>query len=270
LIYSWPVPNIETFRILGVLQRIAICYAVTAVIYVYTGVRGQILAAAFFLLFYWALMAFAPVPGFGSGYLDVQRNFAHYIDKIILGAHNYENSKTWDPEGIVSTLPAIATCLLGVLAGHIVARRDALAVRTTWLFLTGFLLIAAGQIVNVWLPINKPLWTSSFSLFMAGLDYVMLAGVLWVADGLGHTRWFRPFVILGMNAIAVYMASELIDITLYKIPMGGRSARAWLYETFFAPLASPHNASLLYSLCYVGLMFALASWMHRRRWFVRV
>ena len=270
LVYSFPVPDLGTFRVLGVLQRIAICYFAGAAIYLYTGVRGQIAATLFFLLSYWLLMAFAPVPGLGAGHLERGANFSNYIDSIVLGAHNYGNTKTWDPEGVVSTLPAIASCLLGILAGHIVARPDALAIRTTWMFFTGFLLIFAAQVANVWLPINKEIWTSSFALQMAGLDFAMLASVLWIADARGHARWFRPFVIFGMNAIAVYMASELLDIILNKIPMGDTTARVWLYETFFAPLASPHNASLLYALSYVGLMYLLAWWMYRRGWFVRV
>jgi predicted acyltransferase len=270
LIYSFPIPNLETFRVLGVLQRIAICYFVAAAVYLYSGLRGQIAATVIFLAGYWLLMALAPVPGCPTGSLERACNFSGYIDSIVLGSHNYEHTKTWDPEGVISTLPAIASCLLGVLAGHLVARRDALAVRTTWMFLSGFLLLLGAQICNVWLPINKEIWTSSFALHMAGLDFVMLAAFLWVADGLGYTRVFRPFVIFGMNAIAVYMASELIDISLYKIPVGDVPARVWLYQTVFAPLASPHNASLLYALTYVSVMFALAWWMYRRRWFVRV
>lgn len=270
LVYSFPVPDLATFRVLGVLQRIAICYFVAAAVYLYTGIRGQIAATVAFLAGYWLLMTFAPVPGHGAGHLDVERNFAHYVDSVVLGQHNYGNTKTWDPEGVVSTLPAIASCLLGILAGHLVARRDSLATRTTWLFFIGNLLVLAALICDVWLPINKSIWTSSFALLMAGLDFILFAGFLWIADGLGHTRAFRPFVILGMNAIAIYMASELVDISLNKIAVGDTTARVWLYETFFAPLATPLNASLLYSVCYVLAMFALAWWMHRRNWFLRV
>lgn len=270
LVYSFPVPNFETFRVLGVLQRIAICYFVAAAIYLYTGLRGQIAATVACLAGYWLLMAFAPVPGHGAGHLDVERNFSHYVDSIVLGRHNYEHTKTWDPEGVVSTLPSIASCLLGILAGHLVARREALTVRAAWLFFTGNVLLVAALICDVWLPINKSIWTSSFALLMAGLDFILFAGFLWIADGLGHTRPFRPFVILGMNAIAVYMASELVDITLQKITVGGTTARVWLYQTFFAPLASPVNASLLYAVSYVLLMFAIAWWLHRRQWFLRV
>ena len=108
------------------------------------------------------------MPGYGAGNLDVERNIAHYVDRIVLGSHNYAQTKTWDPEGIISTLPSIATALFGVMAGQILRLRRDLAERTTWLFLAGNVLLALGLICNTWLPINKKLWTSSFSLFMAG------------------------------------------------------------------------------------------------------
>src|SRR5260370_7071022 len=119
-------------------------------------------------------MKLAPVPAYGAGYLDVEQNYAHYVDLLILGRHNYANTKTWDPEGIVSTLPAIATALFGILAGSLLRARRALAERTTWMFLAGNLLIAAGLICDIWLPINKKIWPSPFPLFMPGLAFRFL------------------------------------------------------------------------------------------------
>jgi len=269
LVYAYPKFDFDTFRVLGVLQRIAICYLITVGIFLLTGLRGQIAAAAACLLGYALIMFYAPVPGHGSGHLDVERNFAHYIDRIVLGSHNYVNTRTWDPEGVVSTLPAIGTCLLGLLGGHLLAWRRDLAVRTTWMLILGNVLIASGFIWHAWFPINKHLWTSSFVLLMAGLDFVLFGAILWLIDGAGYRRGLAPLVILGKNAIAVYMASELIDITLHAIPMGATSARVWLYQTFFAPLASPMNASLLYALSYMLLMLAIAYGLHRKGWFLR-
>ena len=119
LVYAFPNFSLSHQRLLGVLQRIAICYLIAAVIYLYSGVRGQIIWIVGLFAVYWLLMAFANVPGWGPGNLSEEGNFAHYIDSIVLGQHNYHNTKTWDPEGIVSTLPAIGTALLGVMAGHI-------------------------------------------------------------------------------------------------------------------------------------------------------
>jgi predicted acyltransferase len=264
-LYAFPSFDLSTQRVLGVLQRIAICYAIAAAIYLTTGVRGQILWIVSLLGGYWLIMKLIPVPEYGAGYLDVKRNFAHYIDSIVLGRHNYSNTKTWDPEGIVSTLPAIATALFGVLAGSMLRMKRELAERTTWMFVAGNLLIALGLVCDIWLPINKKIWTSSFSIFMAGFDFAMLAICVWWIDGLGHKRASRPLVIMGMNAIAVYMVSELLDGALVTI-----SAHDWLYRSLFAPLASPINASLLYAVAYTLLMYLLAYGMYRRGWFLRV
>ncbi len=273
IVYAYPGFNLHTQRLMGVLQRIAICYLIAAAIYLTTRWRGQILWIIGLLTGYWLLMALVPVPGYGAGRLDVDGNFAHYVDRIVLGSHNYRWTATWDPEGIVSTLPAIATALFGIMAGHILSLRKSLAERTTWLFIAGNLLIAAGLISNVWLPINKKLWTDSFSLFMAGLDFVMFAMLLWCVDGLGFKRFTRPLAILGMNAIAVYMASELLDEAFGAIHWHSGaetiSLHGWLYG-LFTPLASPIDASLLYAIAYVLLMYAIAYTMYRRGWFLRV
>lgn len=264
VVYAWPL-NFATQRWLGVLQRIAICYLIASAIYLTSSARGQIVWIFSLLTGYWLIMMLVPVPGYGAGHLDVERNFAHYIDWTVLGRHNYAGTKTWDPEGIVSTLPAIATTLFGIMAGHILRLRRELSERTTWLFLAGNLLIAAGLIANIWLPINKKLWTSSFSLFMAGLDFVVFAICVWLVDGLGVRRAFKPLVIIGMNAITVYMASELLYEFLSATHLQGP-----LFEGVFRPLASPYNASLLYALAYTALMWLLAYAMYRRGWFWKV
>jgi len=265
VVYIYPAFDLGTQRILGVLQRIAICYLAAVAIFLTTRVRGQIAWIVGLMTVYWLLMAFAPVPGYGAGRLDVAGNFAHYVDRIVLGSHNYRWTKTWDPEGIVSTLPAIATCLLGVLAGRIVAQQRSIRERSLRLAGIGAILLAAGLIVNLWLPINKKLWTDSFTLFMGGLDFMLFAGFLWMVDGLGWRRWTRPLVIFGMNAIVIYLASELLDEAL-----GWAHCRGWLYNHLFASIASPYNASLLYALAYVLVLYLLAWFMYRRGWFVRV
>ena len=274
LIYGYPEFHLSTQRYLGVLQRIAVCYLIASLIYLYSGVRAQIVWLVSLLAGYWLIMTLMPVPGFGAGRLDVEGNFAHYIDRIVLGQHNYRSTKTWDPEGIVSTLPAIATALFGIMAGHILRLQKTLAERTAWLFVTGNILIAVGLICDIFLPINKKLWTSSFSIFMAGLDFVLLAVFIWVVDHLGYQRYVKPFFIMGMNAIAVYMASELGDETLNWIHWGSgdnaTTLRSWIYQTIFAPIASPINASLLYALSYTFVMFLIAYVMYRKRWFLRV
>ena len=273
-VYAYPNFDLGTQRILGVLQRIAICYLIAAAIYLFTGVRGQILWIVGLFAAYWMMMTLIPVPGYGPGRLDVEGNFAHYIDRLVLGAHNYANTRTWDPEGVVSTLPAIATALFGVLAGQILRLRRGLAERTTWLFVAGTVLLAAGLICTAWLPINKKLWTDSFALFMAGLDFIVFAIFAWFIDGLGWHKPARPMVIFGLNAIALYMISEglaeLLDAVRVNGAGGKTSLQAYIYRAWFAPLASPPNASLLYSLAFVAVVYAAAYGLYRRGWFLRV
>jgi predicted acyltransferase len=274
LVYVYPEFNLSTERILGVLQRIAICYLAAAAIFLTAKLRGQIVWIVSLMAVYWLLMAFAPVPGYGGGRLDVEGNFAHYIDRIVLGSHNYIWTKTWDPEGIVSTLPAIATCLLGVIAGHMVASRRGLRERCLRLFGLGAILLAAGLICNIWLPINKKLWTDSFTLFMAGLDFVMFAGLLWLVDGLGWRRVVKPLVIMGKNAIVIYLASEFLDEALGWIHWTGAtgrvSLRAWIYHHLFAGIGGPYNASLSYAIAYVLVLYLFAWALYRRGWIIRV
>jgi predicted acyltransferase len=270
LVYAFPHFDLGTQRILGVLQRIAICYLIASAIFLYTEVRGQILWILGLFSAYWMMMTLIPVPGYGPGRLDVEGNFAHYIDALVLGSHNYAHTRTWDPEGVVSTLPAIATALFGVLAGQLLRLRRGLPERTVWLFVTGSLLLAAGLICTAWLPINKKLWTDSFSLFMAGLDFIVFAIFAWFIDGLGWHKPARPFVIFGMNAIALYMISEGLAEFLDAVRVGPISLQQQIYRACFVPLASPANASLLYSLAFVAVIYAAACFFYRRGWFLRV
>lgn len=171
---DWLHHYLTTVRIPGVLQRIAVCYLAAIAVFLLTEVRGQIITVGALLLVYWLLMALVPVPGYGAGVLEKEGNFSQFIDNLLLngpliGTHVWKSSGTWDPEGIVSTLPAIATCLFGVLTGHLLRQPWSPAVRTSWIFTGGSVLMFAGQLMHLWLPINKNIWTSSYSVFMAGL-----------------------------------------------------------------------------------------------------
>jgi predicted acyltransferase len=264
-VYAFPAFSLQHQRLLGVLQRIAICYLIASIIFLYTTIRAQIACILGLFAAYWLLMAFAPVPGYGAGHLDVERNFAHYVDSIVLGAHNYAETKTWDPEGIVSTLPAIASALLGIMAGHVLRLKRTLAERRRLLMIIGALLIALGLVWNIWLPINKKLWTDSFAAFMAGLDFAVLALFVWIVDERGHQDLVRPLRITGMNAITIYLASEFLAEFLDAF-----SLKHYTYAHWFAPFASPMNASLLWALSFTFLMFLLSYFMYRRNWIVRL
>jgi predicted acyltransferase len=273
-VYAFPHFHLATQRILGVLQRIAICYLAASSIFLFTRLRGQICWLAGLLAAYWMMMTLIPVPGYGPGRLDVDGNFAHYVDHLVLGSHNYRHTGTWDPEGVVGTIPSIATALFGVLAGHVLLLRRSLGRRCQWLLVAGALLLAAGWICSFWMPINKKLWTDSFCLFMAGMDFMVFAVFAWLIDGLGWRKPVKPLVILGMNAIAIYLASEfaaeILSVIRWNSAAGPVSLQKYLYYTLFVPLGSPQNASLLYSLAFTAAMFLVAYGMYRRGWFVRV
>jgi len=272
---GYPYFNFATIRIPGVLQRIAVCYLIAAAIYLTTTIRGQIRWTGALLVVYWLLMKLYPVPGYGPGVLEKDGNFAQYIDSLLLSGHMWASSRTWDPEGIVSTLPAIATTLFGILTGHILGSRKAPAEKTSWMFIMGSALMFFGAVMSLWLPINKNLWTSSYSVFMAGLAANVFAFCYWIIDVRGYRRWALPFKIYGMNAIIIFALSGLLGKTALIVKVteadGSRiSVWAYVFRHLFAPLASPINASLIFALTYVALFLGLAWVMYRRRWFIKV
>jgi predicted acyltransferase len=138
------------------------------------------------------------------------------------------------------------------------------------MFVIGGLLFLSAYMCNEWMPINKKLWSVSFCLLMAGLDFMVYAGMLWVIDGEGHKRFTKPFAIIGMNAIVVYMISELLAGTLDAVRVGGGSLQQFAFHNSFAFWLSPANSSLLYALSYVLLMYAVAYFMYRKSWFVKI
>jgi predicted acyltransferase len=262
----------ETIRIPGVLQRIAVCYFIATLIFLYTSIRGQLYWLGGLCAVYWALMTLYPVPGFGPGRLDLPvGNFAQYIDNLVLAGHMYEDSKVWDPEGIVSTLTATATVLCGILAGHLLRSKLTPEEKTAWFTVGGALLAGAGHLMQIWMPINKPIWTIPFVVFMAGLAMLCFGCWYWLADVRGWARWFKPFEVFGMNALAVYVLSGALGSTLSIIPIGAEDAGQWWYRNVCsALLPSPYNAALLYALCNVAAMYGVAWLLYRRGWFVKL
>jgi predicted acyltransferase len=252
-------------RIPGVLQRIAVCYLAGATIFLFTRLRGQIVAAAILLAAYWVVMTLVPVPGYGAGVLEKQGNFAQYVDSLILSGHMWVQTKTWDPEGFVSTLPAIVTLLFGVFAGHILRLPATASEKTSWLFTMGAVLLFTGSALSPWMPINKNLWTPTFSLFMAGMASTMFALSYWLVDVQGWKRAVRPLVIYGMNPIVVFAAAGIVAKTLGMTGAGSR-----IFAAIFQPFPDPYIASLLYALANVLLFFALSYFLYRKNWIVRL
>ena len=248
----------------GVLQKIAVCYLVAFHIYLWTGLRGVIVGIIGLNLLYLGLLYFYPVPGCGPGSLVVDCNFPGYLDEIVLDGFRW-NSTAFDPDGVGTILPAITSVLFGVLAGHLLRSERRQRQRLLWLLGGGIVLIAAGELLSTWVPINKQLWTTSFAILMAGLAATGLACSIWLVDGRPLRRWFRPLEILGLNAIAAYLISRLVA-NLPRVHVMGKS----LYTDVLARVASPPNASLLFAMVVLAAVY-LAVWlMDRRGWYLRL
>jgi predicted acyltransferase len=256
------------------------------VIFLRTSVRGQTYWTVVLLAAYWLVMAFAPfavnVHGetrYISGVFERGDNFSAYVDSVVLngpviGTHVWKSTSPWDPEGIVSTLSAIATCLFGVLTGNLLRAKRSQPEKTAWLMVSGALLLWLGELMNLWLPINKPIWTSSYTVFMAGLAMLCFGVYYWFVDVKGCRTFAKPFAIYGMNAITVFVLSGLLGRLLMEIKLPGAAGesatlKTLLYENLFVPLAAPRNASLLWALMWVAMLYLVALLMYRKKWFVK-
>ena len=269
--------SFATVRIPGVLQRIAVCYLVASAIFLRTSWRGQVAWVVGLLAAYWMMISFIPVPGFGAGKLEALGSLPWWVDSQVLAGHTWSGAPApgFDPEGILSTLPAIASTLLGALAGHILRRSDAGDVKTLRLGGLGLGLLLAGLVMDRWVPINKNLWTSSYAVFMAGWATMLCMVFYWVIDVRGYRQWATPLVIYGMNAIMLFVLAGLVGRLLGLIrwtdPNGAVvTLKGWIFQGLFAPLASPVNASLAFALSFVLVFLAIAWLMWRRKWFIKV
>jgi predicted acyltransferase len=270
---GYPNFNLATIRIPGVLQRIAVCYLLASLVYLGTRLRGQTVAIGTLLFGYWAVMTLAPVPGFGVGRLDVEGNLAAYVDRWLMLGHLWK--PTWDPEGVLSTFPAVATVLVGALVGRWLASSRTPNDKARGLFVFSGIGLAVGHLWHLWFPINKNLWTSSYVVFTAGFACVLLGACYWLIDVKRLRGWAVPFVVFGTNAIAAFTLSSFVAkcIGIYKVTrLDGTSVsiKGYVYQKFFAPLASPVNASLLFALSYVLFWLALMWLLYRRKIFIKI
>ncbi|HEX8395659.1 MAG TPA: DUF5009 domain-containing protein [Longimicrobium sp.] len=277
LLASFPWYNLDLghLRIPGVLQRIGVAFVAAAALVLFLKPRAQAWAAAALLLVYWAAMRLIPVPGYGAGNLSKDGNFAAFIDRAVIGTdHMWASAKTWDPEGLFSTLPAIATVMLGVFAGRWLRSNRPDAEKTTGMFIAGNVAMVAGLVWHAVFPINKNLWTSSYVVFTAGMALNFLAMCYWVVDVRGQSRWARPFLVFGMNAIAAFFLSGLMArvLNLVKIPAAPApvSLKTWIFDHAFASWLSPVNASLAFALCFVLFWTGVMEILYRRRIFFKV
>ena len=259
------VPHFDwsTIRIPGVLQRIAVCYLVAAVVYLATGWRGQSIVAGALLLGYWGAMTLIAVPGHGAGDLGPEGNLAAYVDRLVLGPHLWRASRVYDPEGILSTVPAVATVLFGVLAGQWVLSHRTPRTITTGLLLAGAFGVVVGALWGEWFPPNKALWTSSYAVLTAGIAALVFAACYWAVEVCGWRRWATPFVVLGVNALALYVLSTLAAQMLTLVRVGDVTVKQLVVQRVFAPWLSPVDASLAYALAYLAVWWCVIALLSR-------
>jgi predicted acyltransferase len=279
VVNGFPLFHLSTLRIYGVLQRIAICFLLASLLYLWNN-RAWLPATltVVALLGYWVLMRWTPIPGIGVptrdvALLDPNLNWVAYVDRMIFPGRLYE--KVRDPEGLLSNIPAMGTILLGVLTGIWLRRPKSLTTKATGLLVASITGLVLGKAWNIWFPINKKLWTSSYVLFAAGCTLLLLAICFYAVEIRRWTRgWTYPWLVFGSNAIAAYMVSELLSGGLSTILVHDgdktRNLQEWIYYHWFFPLVNPSFGSLLYAITFVLVCFLPVLFLYRRKIFIKV
>lgn len=270
--------DFSTIRIMGVLQRISLAYLLAALIVLNVPRKGQWVLAALLLIGYWMAMSLIPVPDYGAGVLTREGNFGAYIDRLIVGtAHLYKGdnfNSMGDPEGLFSTLPAVVTVLTGYFTVDWIRTQPVQSRTSIGLVLFSIACLVAGWAWGLAFPINKKLWTSSFVLFTTGWALLLLAACYELMEVRKFRRWGKPFEVMGLNAIFVFVASVVLIKILVKTHVGtGETAPTtynWIYENIFLSWAGAMNASLLFAIVTLLFWWAILYAMYRQKWFLKI
>lgn len=271
----------QHLRFAGVLQRIGIAYMAAALLTLRTTRKQQFAIVTSILIGYWLLMTLVPVPGTGTiGALlldQPDKTLAAWVDRALLGTnHIWASSKTWDPEGPLSTIPAVATVMLGIFAGRwLTEKRRPLVERIVGLYGAGCLAMVGASLWSWVFPINKNLWTSTYVIFTAGFACVVLATCLWIIDVHQIHGWTKPFVIYGVNPLIAFVGTGVmarLTDSLLKISLGGKtvSLHQASYQLWFQPYFPDKFASLLWALCFITLWLGILAVLYRRNIIVKV
>jgi predicted acyltransferase len=267
---GFPYFHLSTIRIPGVLQRIAVCYFFASLIFLKTRPRTQAIIAVALLIIYWRVMKHFPAPGYYAGDWSKEGSLASYIDRRVLGPHIWKQGIVYDPEGILSTMGALATTLFGVLTGNYLRDKTRAPIeRVAHMFIAGVCCVIVGWIWNAWFPINKSLWTSSYVFFTAGLALQFLALCYWLIDIKGYKLWTKPFVIFGVNAIVLFVGTgvmaRLMGLIKFSRPDGTRrSLQGVIYNNAFASWLPPNRASLAFAISFI-LLWLFFMWLLYRK-----
>jgi predicted acyltransferase len=278
-----PTFDLAQLRVPGVLQRLGLCTMLAAPIVQYWRWRGQLAWLVGLLLTYTVIQTLVPVPDaqgvLHTGSLRPGEDVGAWLDRALMDGHLWRSSRTWDPEGLLSTLPAVASQLAGVLVGHWLAHRRDPIEKTVWLMVAGLALLWSGQVLGAWsMPINKSLWSPSYVLFTAGWACLLFGVCYWLLDAQpdsgwrARATWFAtPLVIFGMNALFLFALSGLIAKMLGFIQLApNRTLKGWLYAPVLSSGLAPVHASLVFALLFVSGMFLVAWALWRKGWFIKV
>lgn len=264
----YPKFHFADLRVAGVLQRIAIVFLICAILYLTTKWKTQAIIGGALLIVYWLAMVFIPTPGLGVVSLEPGLNIAAWVDSFLLPGRMWQG--TWDPEGLLSTVPAFAGGISGMLAGHIILSKNDDLKKVVWLFLAGFVSFVIGYLWSWNFPLNKNLWTSSFVLVTSGLASMTLAASIYVVDILGRTRYTKIGIIFGANAISVYVLAGLLGYVFRSVELFGASIKTHMMNLFEAIGCEIKLASLLYALFYISVLFIPAVILYRKKIFIKL
>lgn len=266
--------DFSTMRIMGVLQRISLAYAIAAVVVLNFSRKWLWIFAGMLLLGYWGVMQLIPVPGYGAGNLSGEGNFAAYIDRIILGTQHLYKGGPFDPEGLFSTIPAVVTVLAGYFTGAWLGKQQVKSSTSINLVIFGLVCLIIGRLWGFVFPLNKPLWTSSYVVYTAGWALLVLAVCYELVEVRGLKRLGLPLEVMGLNAIFLFIGSGLFARVLIKTTIGsGKNALAtktWIYKHLFSSWAGNMNGSLLFAIATILFWWLILYGMYRRRWFLKI
>jgi predicted acyltransferase len=298
-LWLWPTFSFEGMRYVGVLPRISIVFLVCALIFLTTSWKQQVWIASVILIAYWLLMALVPVPiddvirnalvtgqvQYSEGLLDIGQiseissgfiaanyepgvNITAWLDRLLLPGHFWQ--ETWDPEGLVSTFPAIVTGMIGMLVGKLIVSMADPHEKLTWIFFAGFSMYLLGGAWGWFMPLNKNLWSSSYTLWTAGVCTMGLAASILIVDMLGYSRGTKLGRVYGANAITSYVLAGMLTLVFYSAIFGGASLNGLWMDGMTSIGIAPKLASMVYAIMYMLIIYIPAYILYRRKIFIKV
>jgi predicted acyltransferase len=280
IILALIVFKFNDLRIAGVLQRIALVFLFCAFLFLTVKWKTQAIIAGSILVLYCFVMTVIPTPGYDKAMLEPGVNMAAWIDSFMTpGSLYHKITETgnafpfiwaWDPEGLFSTLPALATGITGMLAGTLLVSKKSIDQKIIWLLVAGFISATAGVVWSWWFPLNKPIWTSSYVLATSGLASMTLGCSMWLVDVLGYKKYAKPWVIFGSNAIGVYVLAGLLGYLFYGGHFNGTSLKTLFMNLFTGMGIEPKFVSLIAALLYIGILFIPAWILYRKKIFIKL